>query len=101
LPPYLNLKYNITSEKNNTMLLVKIMGTFCRMMPYTSHMITDMVAKVNISKEMSSADLVFHVFITCGKKVMEEIQPAVIPRTSSAVMLKFEAVKISKNREWI
>jgi hypothetical protein len=50
---------------------------------------------------MSSADLVFHVFITCGKKVMEEIQPAVIPRTSSAVMLKFEAVKISKNREWI
>jgi hypothetical protein len=32
---------------------------------------------------------------------MEEIQPAVIPRMSSAVMLKFEAVKISKNGEWI
>ena len=75
------------SENNSTMLLVKMMGTFCRMMPYTSHIMTEMVAKVNISSEMSAADLVFHVLITCGRKVMEEMQPAVIPNRSSEVMV--------------
>ncbi len=68
------------------MLLVKIMGTFCRMIPYTSHMITEIVAKVNMRSDMSAADFVFQVFITCGKKVMEEIHPAVMPRRSNAVI---------------
>ena len=81
------------------MLLVKIMGTFCRIMPYTSHMITEMVANVNISSEISAADLVFHVLITCGRKVMEEMHPAVMPKMSIDVMQKIKAVKIGKERK--
>jgi hypothetical protein len=38
-----------------------------------------MVANVNISREMSPADLVFHVLITWGRKVIAEILPAAIP----------------------
>jgi hypothetical protein len=57
-------------------------------MPYTSHIITEMVAKVNISREMSAADLVFHVLITCGRKVMDEMHPAVIPKMSIDVIIK-------------
>jgi hypothetical protein len=45
-----------------------------------------MVAKVNISNETSSADFDFHVLMTCGKKVIAEIHPAVIPKMSSAVI---------------
>jgi hypothetical protein len=80
------LKYNIISEKNNTMLLVKMMGMFCKIMPYTSHMMTEMVANVNISREISAADLVFQVLMTCGRNVMEEMHPAVIPKMSIAVI---------------
>lgn len=74
------------SENISTIELVKMIGMFFRIMPYTSQIITDIVAKVNISNEMSDADLVRQVLITCGKKVIEEIQPAVIPKRSSAVM---------------
>ena len=78
------------SENRSTMLLVKIIGMFIRIMPYTSHMITEMVAKVNISSEISAADLVFQVLMTCGKKVMEEIHPAVMPKMSIAVIIKYK-----------
>ena len=84
------------SENRSTMLLVKIMGMFIKIMPYTSHIITEMVAKVNISSEISAADLVFHVLMTCGKKVTEEMHPAVMPNMSMAVIIKFKAVKIAK-----
>lgn len=50
-------------------------------------MITDRVAKVNMSSEMSSADLVLQVLMTCGINVMPEIVPAVSPKTSSASMI--------------
>jgi hypothetical protein len=83
-----NLKYSIIREKNNTIELVKMMGTFFNIIPYTSQIITDIVAKVNMSSEISSADLVRQVLITCGKNVMEEMQPAVIPKRSNAVILK-------------
>jgi hypothetical protein len=84
------------SENKSTMLLVKMMGMFIKIMPYTSHIITEMVAKVNISSEISAADLLFQVLITCGKKVMEEMHPAVMPNMSMAVITKFKAVKIAK-----
>ncbi len=80
------------------MLLVKMMGTFIRMMPYASHMTTEMVAKVNISSEISAADFVFHVLMTWGKKVIEEMHPAVMPSMSMAVIIKFKAVKIGKEQ---
>jgi hypothetical protein len=57
-----------------------MIGISISRIPYTSHMITLMVAKVNMSNEMSPADFVFHVLITWGKKVMAEILPAAIPR---------------------
>jgi hypothetical protein len=86
------------SENKSTMLLVKMIGMFFKMIPYTSHMITEMVAKVNISNEISAADLVFHVLMTCGKKVMEEIHPAVMPKISMAVIIKFKRMKIAKEQ---
>ena len=49
-------------------------------------MITEIVAKANISSEISAADFVLHVFITCGKKVMAEIEPAAIPKICKEVM---------------
>lgn len=58
------------------------------MIPYTSHMITERVANVNMSSEISAADFVFHVLMTCGKNVMEEMHPAVMPSMSIAVMVK-------------
>jgi hypothetical protein len=50
-------------------------------------MITLIVANVNISMDISPADLVFQVFITCGRKVIAVILPAVIPRISIAVII--------------
>jgi hypothetical protein len=76
------------SEQINTRLLVYMMGMSFKMIPYTSHMITEMVAKANISKEMSEADFVFQVFITCGRKVMAEMLPAAIPRSCIDVIIK-------------
>ncbi len=84
------------NENRSTMLLVKIMGMFIRIIPYTSHMITEIVANVNISSEMSAADFVFQVLITCGRKVMEEMHPAVMPSRSMAVIIQVKAVKIGK-----
>ena len=63
---------------------------------------TEMVAKVNMSKEISSADLLFQVLMTWGKKVMAEILPAVMPKSCIEVissdadlrMCKYAAVKI-------
>lgn len=45
-----------------------------------------MVAKANISSEISEADFDFQVFITCGKKVIAEMLPAAIPRSCIEVM---------------
>lgn len=86
------------SENKSTMLLVKMIGIFSKMIPYTSHMITEIVANVNISNEISAADLVFQVFMTCGRKVIEEIHPAVMPKISMAVIVKFKGVKIAKEK---
>ena len=58
-----------------------------------SHMITEMVAKANINSDISDADFVFQVLITCGKKVMAEILPAAIPNSCIDVISK---VKINK-----
>lgn len=64
-----------------------MIGTSSKIMPYTSHIITDMVANVNISSEMSSADFVFQVLMTCGKKVMAEMLPAAIPKSCIEVIV--------------
>ena len=48
---------------------------------------TDIVAKANIISEMSEADLVFHVLITCGKKVIAEMLPAAIPKICMEVIM--------------
>jgi hypothetical protein len=50
---------------------------------------TLIVANVNISSEISLADFDCHVLITCGKKVMEEINPADIPKISIAFMVSY------------
>jgi hypothetical protein len=54
-------------------------------------MITLMVAKANMSSDISPADFVFHVLITCGKKVMAEILPAAIPSICIEVISKYRA----------
>ncbi len=50
---------------------------------------TLIVANVNISNDISLADFDFHVLITCGKKVMDEINPADIPKISIAFMVSY------------
>ena len=49
-------------------------------------MITLRVANKNINIEISLADFVRQVFITCGKNVIEEIVPAAMPNISIASM---------------
>ena len=56
-----------------------MIGISRRIMPYTNHIMTLIVANVNISKDMSPADFVFQVLMTCGKKVMAEMLPAAMP----------------------
>ncbi len=74
------------------------MGISFKMIPYTSHIITETVAKANINKEISDADFVFHVLITCGKKVMAEMLPAAMPKSciDVIIMCKYAYVKIGK-----
>jgi len=79
----------MVKEKINIVALVKMMGLFLINMPYISHMMTLTVANVNMSKEISLADFDFHVLITCGKKVMDEINPADIPKISIAFMVSY------------
>jgi hypothetical protein len=57
-------------------------------------MITEMVANANMSNEISAADFVFQVLITCGKKVMAEILPAAIPRSCIEVISKRAAMQM-------
>ncbi|MCW3075221.1 MAG: hypothetical protein JWP69_2290 [Flaviaesturariibacter sp.] len=71
----------MTREQTSTKLLVYMIGISRRIMPYTSHMITLMVANVNIRSEISPADLVFHVLMTCGRNVIAEMLPAAMPRS--------------------
>ncbi len=54
-----------------------------------SHIMTLIVANVNISSEISLADFDCHVLITCGKKVTDEINPADIPKISIAFMVSY------------
>ena len=57
------------------------------MMPYTSHNTTLVVANKNITSEISCADFVFQVLITCGKKTSEDMVPATYPRISIGCMI--------------
>ena len=57
------------------------------MIPYTSHIITEMVANANIINEISEADFVFQVLITWGKNVMAEMLPAAMPKSCIAVIV--------------
>lgn len=47
--------------------------------PYVSHMEVPAISKIIISIEMSFTDFVFHIRITCGKKVMDVMVPAINP----------------------
>ena len=61
---------------------------------------TLIVANVNISNDIYLADFDFHVLITCGKKVMDEINPADIPKISVAFIANclFILRQTSKNK---
>ncbi len=54
---------------------------------------TERVANANISTEMSEADFVFHVFITCGKNVIAEMLPAAMPKSCIEVIDEYEIIK--------
>lgn len=58
-----------------------MMAPFFINTPYTSQRITLSVANKNMNIEISLADLVFHVLITCGKKTNVDIVPATYPST--------------------
>jgi hypothetical protein len=47
------------------------------MIPYISHNTTLVVANKNITSEISVADFVFQVLITCGKNTSEDMVPAI------------------------
>ena len=65
-----------------------MIGMSFKIMPYMSHIITEMVAKANISSDISEADFVFQVLITCGKNVIAEMLPAAMPRSCIEVISK-------------
>ncbi len=51
--------------------------------PYVSQQQVPSTNKIIISIEMSFTDLVFHIRITCGRKVMEVMVPAANPNISA------------------
>lgn len=63
----------------STIPLVPIMGASFISIPYNSHSDTFKNKKNNVREERSFVDFVFHIFITCGKKVMVETKPAAVP----------------------
>lgn len=56
-------------------------------MPYTSHKNAPVAAIRNMARETSFVDFDFHVFITCGKNIVQDKIPAVIPITSTFINL--------------
>ena len=79
----------MVSDKIRIIAFVKMMGLFLSNNPYISHIMTLIVANVNISNEISLADFDCHVLITWGKKVMDEINPADIPKISIAFIINY------------
>jgi hypothetical protein len=77
----------MVKEKNNTTILVPIMEMLCINMPYISHNEVLAVAIRNIVSETSLVDFDFQVLITCGKKVVHDNAPAIIPTTSLFIYL--------------
>ena len=51
--------------------------------PYASHRAVPAEAMMNINRETSLVDLDFQVLITCGRNVVQESMPAVIPTISA------------------
>lgn len=79
-----------------------MIGMSFKIIPYTNHIITDSVAKAKVSSEMSAADFVFHVLITCGRNVMAEMLPAAMPKSCKEVMrFLVEGVKVRRKGEWM
>ena len=71
--------------KTNT--LVKVIEKLSIRIPYTSHRNAPVAAIRNMAKETSFVDFDFHVFITCGKNIVQDNIPAVIPITSTFITL--------------
>jgi hypothetical protein len=58
---------------------VPIIGKSLIRIPYTSQSDTFKNKKNKVREDKSLVDFVFHIFITCGKKVMVETNPAAVP----------------------
>lgn len=69
----------MTSERLSTMQLVKIMEILFIRIPYTSHRTVPIEAIINICNETSFTDRERQVFITWGRKVVQDRIPAQIP----------------------
>lgn len=71
------------TERTNTITLVNVTEKLSISIPYISHKAVLTVAIINISKETSLVDFDLKVFITCGKKVVQDNAPATIPTIST------------------
>jgi hypothetical protein len=84
----LKSKYNIVNEKNSTTIFVPIIEILSIIIPYTSQRAVPTEAITNIVSETSLVDFDFQVLITCGRNVVHDRAPAIIPITSLFMGLK-------------
>jgi len=77
----------MVNEKNKTTILVPIIEMLWISMPYSSHKEVLSAAIRNILSETSLVDLDFQVLITCGRKVVHDSAPAIIPTTSLFIII--------------
>lgn len=63
----------------STIPLVPIIGKSLIRMPYNNQSDTFKNKKNKVREDKSLVDFVFHILITCGKKVMVETKPAAVP----------------------
>jgi hypothetical protein len=74
-----SLKYTIIKTIESTMLLVIIMGAKLVSIPYVSQRETLITRNIKVIMLRSFVDFVCHIFITCGRNVMEETIPPNVP----------------------
>ncbi len=60
-------------------MFVPMMEILLIIIPYSSHSAVLIVAMTNMVRDTSLVDFDFQVFITCGKKVVHDNNPATIP----------------------
>src|SRR5688572_30308282 len=87
--------YKIPEAKIKVTILVITIDIDPIVSPYAIHRIKPVQKITYIYKEISSVDLLFHTFITCGKKALEVHAPAAKPINSYVIDKTFSRTLIN------